>query len=34
MNAAQFSHAPEKVNDKYIMEAVTYKCKKKHDWLK
>lgn len=36
MNAAQFSSALGKVNDKYIMEAVTYECKKKKrsGWLK
>lgn len=34
MNAAQFSHALGKVNDKYIMEAITYKRKKKSSWLK
>ena len=34
MNAAQFSSALGKVNDKYIMEAITYKQKKKSGWLK
>ena len=34
MNAAQFSHALGKVNDKYIMEAITYERKKKRGWLK
>ena len=34
MNAAQFSSALGKVNDKYIMEAITYKRKKKSGWLK
>ena len=34
MNAAQFSHALGKVNDKYIMEAITYKKEKKSGWLK
>lgn len=34
MNAEQFSSALGKVNDKYIMEAVTYERKKKNDWLK
>ena len=34
MNAAQFSSALGKVNDKYIMEAITYECKKKSGWLK
>lgn len=34
MNAEQFSNALGKVNDKYIMEAITYKKKKKSDWLK
>ena len=34
MNAAQFSSALGKVNDKYIMEAITYKHKKKSGWLK
>ena len=34
MNAAQFSHALGKVNDKYIMEAITYERKKKNSWLK
>lgn len=36
MNAAQFSSALGKVNDKYIMEAVTHECKKKKrsGWLK
>lgn len=34
MNATQFSHALGKVNDKYIMEAITYKRKKKSGWLK
>ena len=34
MNAAQFSSALGKVNDKYIMEAVTYELKKKSGWLK
>lgn len=34
MNAEQFSSALGKVNDKYIMEAVTYKRKKKSGWLK
>ena len=34
MNAAQFSSALGKVNDKYIMEAVTYERKKKSGWLK
>ena len=32
--AAQFSHALGKVNDKYIMEAITYERKKKRVWLK
>lgn len=34
MNAAQVSHALGKVNDKYIMEAITYERKKKSGWLK
>ena len=34
MNAAQFSSALGKVNDKYIMEAIIYKRKKKSGWLK
>ena len=34
MNAAQFSSALGKVNDKYIIEAVTYTSKKKNGWLK
>ena len=34
MNAAQFSRALGKVNDKYIMEAITYERKKKSGWLK
>lgn len=34
MNAEQFSSALGKVNDKYIMEAVTYERKKKSGWLK
>lgn len=34
MGAAQFSHALGKVNDKYIMEAVTYERKKKSGRLK
>ena len=34
MNATQFSHALGQVNDKYIMEALTYKSKKKSGWLK
>ena len=34
MNAAQFSYALGKVNDKYIMEAITYERKKKSGWLK
>ena len=34
MNAAQFSHALGKVNDKYIMEAITYKKEKRSGWLK
>ncbi len=34
MNAEQFSGALGKVNDKYIMEAVTYERKKKSGWLK
>ena len=34
MNAAQFSGALGKVNDKYIMEAITYERKKKSDRLK
>ena len=34
MNAVQFSHALGKVNDKYIMEAITYERKKKSGWLK
>jgi len=34
MNAIEFSNALGKVNDKYIMEVVTYKRKKKRDWLK
>ena len=34
MNAAQFSSALGKVNDKYIMEAITYERKKKSGWLK
>ena len=34
MNAAQFSRALGKVNDKYIMEAITYKKEKKSGWLK
>ena len=34
MNATQFSHALGKVNDKYIMEAITYKKEKRSGWLK
>jgi len=34
MNAIEFSNALGKVNDKYIMEAATYKRKKKTGWLK
>ena len=34
MNAALFSRALGKVNDKYIMEAITYKKEKKSGWLK
>lgn len=34
MNTAEFSNALGKVNDKYIMEAVTYERKKKSGWLK
>lgn len=34
MNAVQFSSALGKVNDKYIMEAITYERKKKSGWLK
>lgn len=34
MNATQFSNALGKVNDKYIMEAITYERKKKSGWLK
>lgn len=34
MNAAEFSNALGKVNDKYIMEAITYECQKKSSWLK
>ncbi len=34
MNAAQFSNALGKVNNKYIMEAITYERKKKSGWLK
>lgn len=34
MNAIQFSSALGKVNDKYIMEAITYERKKKSVWLK
>lgn len=34
MNAAQFSRALGKVNDKYIMEAITYKKEKRSGWLK
>ena len=34
MNAVQFSNALGKVNDKYIMEAITYERKKKSSWLK
>lgn len=34
MNAIEFSNALGKVNDKYIMEAVTYERKKKSGWLK
>lgn len=34
MNAAQFSSALGKVNDKYVMEAITYGRKKKSGWLK
>lgn len=34
MNAAQFSSALGKVNDRYIMEAITYERKKKRSWLK
>lgn len=34
MNAAQFSNALGKVNDKYIMEATIYEHKKKSGWLK
>ena len=34
MNAVQFSHALGKVNDKYIIEAITYERKKKSGWLK
>lgn len=34
MNATQFSSTLGRVNDKYIMEAVTFKGKKKSSWLK
>ena len=34
MNAEQFSSALGEVNDKYIMEAITYERKKKSGWLK
>lgn len=34
MNAAQFSNALGKVNDKYIMEATIYERKKKSGWVK
>lgn len=34
MNAIQFSSAFGKVNDKYIMEAITYEHKKKNAWLR
>lgn len=34
INAAQFSKALEKVNDKYIMETISYERKKKSGWLK
>lgn len=34
MNVAQFSSALGKVNEKYIMEAITYERKKKSGWLK
>ena len=34
MNAAQFSSALGRVNDKYIMEAITYERKKKSGWQK
>lgn len=34
MNAEQFSSALGKVNDKYIMEAITYKKEKRIGWLK
>jgi len=34
MNAIEFSNALGKVNDKYIMEAVTYERRKKKGWLK
>lgn len=34
MNAEQFSSALGKINDKYIMEAITYERKKKSGWLK
>lgn len=34
MNAMEFSSALGKVNDKYIMESITYERKKKSHWLK
>lgn len=34
MNAEQFSSALGKVNDKYIMEAITYRKRKRSGWLK
>lgn len=34
MNAAEFSNALGKVNDKYIMEAATFECRKRAGWLK
>lgn len=34
MNVTQFSRAFGKVNDKYIMEAITYEHRKKSGWLK
>ena len=34
MNALKFSNVLGKVNNKYIIEAVTYKRKKKTSWMK
>lgn len=34
MNVVRFSNALGKVNDKYIMEAISYERKKKSGWLK